>query len=46
VLDIPEIKLKTGISHRYPRPTQATVDPPNNIRQEKRINVWRVLTTA
>ena len=27
VLDIPDIKLKTGISHRYLRPTQAIVDP-------------------
>jgi len=27
VLDIPEIKLKTGISHRRLRPTQAIVDP-------------------
>ncbi len=27
VLDIPEIKVKTGISHRYLRPTQAIVDP-------------------
>jgi hydroxyacid-oxoacid transhydrogenase len=27
VLDIPELKLKTGISHRYLRPTQAIVDP-------------------
>jgi hydroxyacid-oxoacid transhydrogenase len=27
VLDIPEQKLKTGISHRYMRPTQALVDP-------------------
>jgi hydroxyacid-oxoacid transhydrogenase len=27
VLDIPEQKLKTGISHRYLRPTQALVDP-------------------
>jgi hydroxyacid-oxoacid transhydrogenase len=27
VLDIPEIKLKTGISHRYLRATQAIVDP-------------------
>ncbi len=27
VLDIPDIKVKTGISHRYLRPTQAIVDP-------------------
>jgi alcohol dehydrogenase class IV len=27
VLDIPDIKVKTGISHRYLRPTQAVVDP-------------------
>jgi alcohol dehydrogenase class IV len=27
VLDIPEIKVKTGISHRYLRPSQALVDP-------------------
>ncbi len=27
VLDIPELKLKTGISHRYLRPAQAIVDP-------------------
>jgi alcohol dehydrogenase class IV len=27
VLDIPEFKVKTGISHRYLRPTQAIVDP-------------------
>jgi alcohol dehydrogenase class IV len=27
VLDIPEIKTKTGISHRYMRPTLAIVDP-------------------
>jgi alcohol dehydrogenase class IV len=27
VLDIPEQKIKTGISHRYMRPTQALVDP-------------------
>jgi hydroxyacid-oxoacid transhydrogenase len=27
VLDIPELKLKTGISHRYMRPSQAIVDP-------------------
>jgi alcohol dehydrogenase class IV len=27
VLDIPERSLKTGISHRYLRPTQAIVDP-------------------
>jgi alcohol dehydrogenase class IV len=27
VLDIPDIKVKTGISHRYLRPTQALVDP-------------------
>ena len=27
VLDLPEIKVKTGISHRYLRPTQAIVDP-------------------
>lgn len=27
VLDIPDIKLKTGISHRYLRATQAIVDP-------------------
>lgn len=27
VLDIPELKLKTGISHRYMRPTLAIVDP-------------------
>ncbi|MGC9271574.1 hydroxyacid-oxoacid transhydrogenase [Acidiphilium sp.] len=27
VLDIPELKLKTGISHRYMRPTVAIVDP-------------------
>jgi hydroxyacid-oxoacid transhydrogenase len=27
VLDIPELKLKTGISHRYLRPAQGIVDP-------------------
>jgi hydroxyacid-oxoacid transhydrogenase len=27
VLDIPEMKVKTGISHRYLRPSQAIVDP-------------------
>src|SRR5436190_10172102 len=27
VLDIPQIRVKTGISHRYLRPTQAIVDP-------------------
>jgi hydroxyacid-oxoacid transhydrogenase len=27
VLDIPDLKLKTGISHRYLRATQAIVDP-------------------
>ena len=27
VLDIPERRIKTGISHRYLRPTQAIVDP-------------------
>jgi hydroxyacid-oxoacid transhydrogenase len=27
VLDLPEIKVKTGISHRYLRPAQAIVDP-------------------
>jgi hydroxyacid-oxoacid transhydrogenase len=27
VLDIPKLKLKTGISHRYLRPMQAIVDP-------------------
>jgi len=27
VLDIPDLKVKTGISHRYLRPTQAIVDP-------------------
>src|SRR5436305_9428051 len=27
VLDIPELKVKTGISHRYLRATQALVDP-------------------
>lgn len=27
VLDIPDMKLKTGISHRYLRPSQAIVDP-------------------
>jgi len=27
VLDIPHLKLKTGISHRYLRPSQAIVDP-------------------
>jgi hydroxyacid-oxoacid transhydrogenase len=27
VLDIPEMKVKTGISHRYLRPDQAIVDP-------------------
>jgi alcohol dehydrogenase class IV len=27
VLDVPEIKVKTGISHRYLRPVQAIVDP-------------------
>ena len=27
VLDIPDLKLKTGISHRYLRPTLAIVDP-------------------
>jgi alcohol dehydrogenase class IV len=26
VLDLPDLKLKTGISHRYLRPTQAIVD--------------------
>jgi hydroxyacid-oxoacid transhydrogenase len=27
VLDIPDLKVKSGISHRYLRPTQAIVDP-------------------
>ena len=27
VLDIPDLKVKTGISHRYMRPQQAIVDP-------------------
>ena len=27
VLDLPELRLKTGISHRYLRPSQAIVDP-------------------
>ena len=27
MLDIPELKVKTGISHRYLRPAQAIVDP-------------------
>jgi hydroxyacid-oxoacid transhydrogenase len=27
VLDIPELKVKTGISHRYLRPSQGIVDP-------------------
>ena len=27
VLDIPDLKVKTGISHRYLRPSQALVDP-------------------
>ncbi len=27
ILDIPDLKVKTGISHRYLRPTQAIVDP-------------------
>ncbi|MFZ0972944.1 MAG: hydroxyacid-oxoacid transhydrogenase [Solirubrobacteraceae bacterium] len=27
VLDIPDLNVKTGISHRYLRPTQAIVDP-------------------
>ena len=27
VLDLPELKVKSGISHRYLRPTQAVVDP-------------------
>jgi hydroxyacid-oxoacid transhydrogenase len=27
VLDIPDLKVKTGISHRYLRPSQAIVDP-------------------
>ncbi|WP_407541126.1 hydroxyacid-oxoacid transhydrogenase [Deinococcus radiomollis] len=27
ILDIPELKIKTGISHRYMRPSQAIVDP-------------------
>lgn len=27
VLDVPELKVKTGISHRYLRPSQAIVDP-------------------
>ena len=27
VLDIPDLKVKTGISHRYLRPAQAIVDP-------------------
>ena len=27
VLDIPDLRVKTGISHRYLRPTQAIVDP-------------------
>jgi hydroxyacid-oxoacid transhydrogenase len=27
ILDLPELKIKTGISHRYMRPSQAIVDP-------------------
>ena len=27
ILDIPELKIKTGISHRHMRPSQAIVDP-------------------
>ena len=27
VLDVPDLRVKTGISHRYLRPTQAIVDP-------------------
>jgi alcohol dehydrogenase class IV len=27
VLDVPELRVKSGISHRYLRPTQAIVDP-------------------
>ncbi|WP_291426927.1 hydroxyacid-oxoacid transhydrogenase [Deinococcus sp.] len=27
ILDIPKLKIKTGISHRYMRPAQAIVDP-------------------
>lgn len=27
VLDLPDLKVKTGISHRYMRPSQAIVDP-------------------
>lgn len=27
ILDLPELKIKTGISHRFMRPTQAIVDP-------------------
>ena len=27
VLDVPDLKVKTGISHRYMRPSQAIVDP-------------------
>ncbi|WP_407569702.1 hydroxyacid-oxoacid transhydrogenase [Deinococcus altitudinis] len=27
ILDIPELKIKTGISHRFMRPSQAIVDP-------------------
>lgn len=27
ILDLPELKVKTGISHRYMRPAQAIVDP-------------------
>ncbi|MFC3862541.1 hydroxyacid-oxoacid transhydrogenase [Deinococcus antarcticus] len=27
ILDIPDLKIKTGISHRYMRPAQAIVDP-------------------
>ena len=27
VLDIPDLKVKTGISHRYLRPAQGIVDP-------------------
>ena len=27
MLDLPDIKVKTGISHRYLRPAQAIVDP-------------------
>jgi len=27
ILDLPELRLKTGISHRYLRPSQAIVDP-------------------